>query len=53
MYVNVDDCWQNRSRDASGKLQADSERRVVYIAALRAADRGDLEPLLRFVGAIT
>lgn len=39
---------------ASGfDLQADSERRVGYIAALRAADRGDLEPLLRFVGAIT
>jgi hypothetical protein len=38
---------------ASGfDLQADGERRVVYIAALRAADRGDLEPLLRFVGAI-
>ncbi len=39
---------------ASGfDLQADGERRVVYIAALRAADRGELGPLLRFVGAIT
>ena len=26
VYVNIDDCWQNRSRDADGKLQADSER---------------------------
>ena len=25
-YVNIDDCWQNRSRDANGALQPDSER---------------------------
>ena len=36
---------------ASGfDLQADNERRTEYIAALRAADASDLEPLLRFVG---
>lgn len=39
---------------ASGlDLQSDGERRVAYIAALRAADRGDLAPLLGFVGATT
>jgi len=32
-------------------LQADNERRSAYIAALRAADGGDHEPLLDFVGA--
>ena len=32
-------------------LQADNERRNAYIAALRAADKGDLDPLLAFVGA--
>lgn len=38
---------------ASGfDLQADNERRDSYIAALRAADRGDYAPLLIFVGAI-
>lgn len=37
---------------ASGfDLQADNERRDAYIAALRAADRGDIGPLLVFVGA--
>lgn len=37
---------------ASGfDLQADSERRDTYIAALRAADGGEFDPLLRFVGA--
>lgn len=36
---------------ASGfDLQADNERRDAYIAALRAADRDDFEPLLEFVG---
>lgn len=38
---------------ASGvDLQSDNERRAAYIAALRAADRGDLDPLLRFIGAL-
>jgi len=38
---------------ASGfDLQADNERRNVYIAALRTADGGDPAPLLAFVGAI-
>ena len=38
---------------ASGfDLQADNERRTVYINSLRAADGGDLDPLLAFVGAI-
>lgn len=32
-------------------LQADNERRNAYIAALRAADAGDFDPLLAFVGA--
>jgi Fic-DOC domain mobile mystery protein B len=32
-------------------LQKLSARRTGYIAALRAADRGDLAPLLAFVGA--
>ena len=37
---------------AGGKdLQVTSERRSDYIVALRAADRGDFEPLLQFVGA--
>lgn len=37
---------------ASGfDLQADNERRRAYIAALRAADAQDFEPLLVFVGA--
>ena len=37
---------------ASGvDLQADNLRRKAYIRALRAADGGELEPLLRFVGA--
>lgn len=39
---------------ASGfDLQADNERRAAYIAALRAADSGDLDQLLQFVGAAT
>lgn len=38
---------------ASGfDLQADNERRVAYIAALRAADAQDFDPLLEFVAAI-
>lgn len=32
-------------------LQVSSERREAYISALRAADSGDFEPLLDFVGA--
>lgn len=32
-------------------LQADNERRNEYIAALRAADGNDYEPLLNFVGS--
>ncbi len=37
---------------ASGfDLQADNERRKTYIAALRAADGHDFDPLLAFVGA--
>ena len=37
---------------ASGfNLQADNQRRQSYIAALRAADGGNFEPLLVFVGA--
>lgn len=32
-------------------LQADNERRNAYIAALRAADAGNLRPLFAFVGA--
>ena len=37
---------------ASGfDLQADNDRRTAYIAALRAADAGDFEPLFTFVGA--
>ncbi|TCO69369.1 mobile mystery protein B [Chromatocurvus halotolerans] len=37
---------------ASGfDLQADNERRNAYIASLRAADSGDFNPLLVFVGA--
>ena len=35
---------------AGRDLQHDSERRVAYIAALKAADRGDYGPLLVFVG---
>ena len=26
VYVNIDDCWQNRSRDAQGRLQPDANR---------------------------
>jgi len=37
---------------ASGfDLQADNERRTAYIAALRAADAQDFDPLLEYVGA--
>ena len=37
---------------ASGfDLQADNQRRQSYIAALRAADGGNYDPLLEFVGA--
>lgn len=37
---------------ASGiDLQADNDRRTAYIAALRAADAGDFDPLLEFVEA--
>ncbi|MUZ74904.1 mobile mystery protein B [Agrobacterium vitis] len=32
-------------------LQTDNARRADYIAALRAADKGDFQPLLVFVGA--
>ena len=32
-------------------LQLMGEHRKVYIEALRAADRGDYAPLLKFVGA--
>ncbi|MEQ8333451.1 mobile mystery protein B [Nisaea sp.] len=39
---------------ASGfDLQADNERRDAYIKALRAADGGDIGPLLVFVGAVS
>lgn len=31
-------------------LQKMNARRVAYIAALKAADRGDMSPLLRFIG---
>jgi Fic-DOC domain mobile mystery protein B len=31
-------------------LQADNKRRAAYISALRAADSGDFDPLLAFVG---
>ena len=33
-------------------LQADNLRRTAYISALRAADAMDMEPLLRFTGAV-
>lgn len=36
---------------AGHDLQSMNERRVDYIAALRAADKGDYGPLLAFVGA--
>ncbi len=32
-------------------FQADNARRMIYVAALRAADGGDFNPLLAFVGA--
>lgn len=32
-------------------LQSDNDRRNIYISALRAADKGEFEPLLAFVGA--
>ncbi len=38
---------------AGHDLQKNNERRTAYIAALRAADRGDDEPLLAFVGVAT
>lgn len=38
---------------ASGyDLQADNQRRTAYIAALRAADAGNLDPLFAFIGAV-
>lgn len=35
---------------AGHDLQKMNDRRIAYIAALKAADRGDLGPLMRFVG---
>lgn len=35
-YVNVDDCWQNETRDSSGNLAADSDRFPDGMAALAA-----------------
>lgn len=37
---------------AGHDLQRSNDRRVAYIAALRAADAGDYGPLLAFVGAL-
>jgi Fic-DOC domain mobile mystery protein B len=33
-------------------LQKMNERRTAYIAALKAADRGEMRPLMKFVGAV-
>ncbi|KAK3264938.1 hypothetical protein CYMTET_26350 [Cymbomonas tetramitiformis] len=33
-YVNIDDCWQNHTRDSHGKLQADAKRFPDGISAL-------------------
>lgn len=33
-YINVDDCWLAKNRDASGRLQADPERFPSGIKAL-------------------
>lgn len=51
--VFLSDYYEHRPIEwASGfDLQADSERRVEYINALRTADAGDYEPLLKFVNS--
>lgn len=36
--------------EAGYDLQNDNQRRTAYIAALRAADGNDYDPLLAFVG---
>ena len=57
MYINRYARWSiltiyRYAFTASGfDLQADNERRIAYIVALRAADGGDYCPLLAFVGA--
>ena len=33
-YVNIDDCWSNKKRDAQGRLQSDPERFPSGIKAL-------------------
>lgn len=52
--VYLEDYFDHRPIEwASGfDLQADNERRDAYIAALRAADAGHLDPLLQFVGVV-
>jgi fido (protein-threonine AMPylation protein) len=32
-------------------LQRMNDRRIAYITALKAADRGDFSPLMKFIGA--
>ena len=48
------DYFNHRAVQWSGgeNLQVDSERRTAYIEALRAADGGEFEPLLAFIGPI-
>jgi hypothetical protein len=33
-YINIDDCWMSKERDANGNLQADPERFPSGIKAL-------------------
>ena len=49
--IYLSDCFDHAPIEwASGfDLQADNVRRESYIAALRSADAGDLDPLLKFV----
>jgi hypothetical protein len=44
-------CGENAIDWAAGHdLQKMNVRRIAYISSLKAADRGDIEPLLAFIG---
>lgn len=48
----LDRVYKERPIDWAGghNLQKMGERRAAYIAALRAADGGDIGPLMKFIG---
>jgi fido (protein-threonine AMPylation protein) len=48
----LDHVYKVKTIDWAGghDLQKMNDRRTAYIAALKAADRGDIRPLLEFIG---